>query len=224
MLGPPPAWSAWMRWLGRGEGGMVQQTDPAHGELGVTAWEPRRSRSDQKAARAWNLQLQNPPLPSSPSCSINMPQLARASPGRLLAEQRTVGKLTVKVSRLQLGSHDPPKLPWASPGRNLEQRLHPHAPRLTRRRNGGRRHQGQPLATPRSAGLFLHSRGPGLKRRPVGWGPGQRAWDPVFTCRHIPFPLSLESTCFPPPQKAPGRREKGHKRPRGSCSAVTLPG
>lgn len=71
------------------------------------------ARSPAGPAQTPNSQILEPVATESslsfPSfCSTNMPQLAQASLGRLLAEQRAVGKRKVKASWLQLRSPDPP--------------------------------------------------------------------------------------------------------------------
>lgn len=78
--------------------GLPRETQQGPGSI---AQEPSRPGPDPRAARAWSLWPQNPPCPSPPSCHTNMPQLAQASLGRFLTEQRAAEKFTVNSSWLQ---------------------------------------------------------------------------------------------------------------------------
>lgn len=127
--------------------GLPRETQQGPGSI---AQEPSRPGPDPRAARAWSLWPQNPPCPSPPSCHTNMPQLAQASLGRFLTEQRAAEKFTVNSSWLQGTALTLPTSPGLLTANGLG------AEPTGEKRNGG-----SLLAPPKSARLPPHRRGPG---------------------------------------------------------------
>lgn len=82
--------------------------------------EPDRPRPDSKAARAWNLWLQNPPLPSHHSTPQTCPSWPRPHwEGSWLVEG--CGQAHSKASWRQLGSPDPRVTPVLSTWEGVQQ-------------------------------------------------------------------------------------------------------
>lgn len=125
--------------------------------------EPDRPWPDSKAARAWNLWLQNPPLPYHHSTPQTCPSWPRPHwEGSWLVEG--CGQAHSKASWQQLGSPDPPH--------------HPSAFHVGGRAAGPSSLEGGGLGTrPARRGLVAPPRGqaapaqgrPGSDRRPVWW-------------------------------------------------------